>query len=223
MFSSTVRRFVIVSLALTLATSWASAEDPKQDKPAKPAAEHKQPKAEGEHAKLTCAVTDEPADMKSFTVYRGKRVYFCCDDCIKPFKEDPDKYAAAVKAQWEALKPMRVQTVCPVTGEPVKHEQYVSTPDFEIFFASEEAKKTWEKDSSKYASKMDECFTFQTTCPVSGKEIDPTASDKLDGRMVYFCCPNCPAAAKKDTAATLKKVDEVVAANKKAWEAHKKP
>ena len=27
-------------------------------------------------------------------MYKGMKIGFCCDDCIKEFKEDPDKYVA---------------------------------------------------------------------------------------------------------------------------------
>ena len=41
-----------------------------------------------------CPVTGNPIDKSVFIEYQGKKVYFCCTDCIKPFKENPEKYVA---------------------------------------------------------------------------------------------------------------------------------
>jgi YHS domain-containing protein len=40
----------------------------------------------------------------------------------------------------------------------------------------------------------------QTTCPVTGKPIDPKTSPHVDyqGQRVYFCCNDCPAKFKAD-------------------------
>ena len=38
----------------------------------------------------------------------------------------------------------------------------------------------------------------QTSCPVSGEEIDKKVSVDWQGQRVYFCCTKCVAAFKKD-------------------------
>ena len=46
-----------------------------------------------------CPVSgDKVEDSKLTETYQGKIYHFCCDDCPKKFKEDPDKYAKAVAA-----------------------------------------------------------------------------------------------------------------------------
>ncbi len=34
----------------------------------------------------------KPINKNVFTVYKGKKVYFCCPGCDSKFKADPDKY-----------------------------------------------------------------------------------------------------------------------------------
>ncbi len=41
---------------------------------------------------------------------------------------------------------------------------------------------------------------FSAKCPVSGKDAVKTSAVDYKGAKVYFCCENCPAAFKKDTA-----------------------
>ncbi len=38
----------------------------------------------------TCPMMGTPIDKKIFVDYKGKRVYFCCDDCPKKFEDDAD-------------------------------------------------------------------------------------------------------------------------------------
>ena len=43
----------------------------------------------------TCPVMDgNKIDKNVFIEYEGKKVYFCCPDCIEKFKADPEKYIA---------------------------------------------------------------------------------------------------------------------------------
>lgn len=48
-------------------------------------------------------------------------------------------------------------------------------------------------------------------CPVSGKAINKDASVDFNGGKVYFCCPNCPAAFKADTAKFTAKANHQLA------------
>lgn len=45
-----------------------------------------------------CAVQPEhAADSRVTTVFEGKLIGFCCEDCIPEFKKDPQKYVAKMK------------------------------------------------------------------------------------------------------------------------------
>jgi len=45
-----------------------------------------------------CPVTKEAVDPKIETVqYKGLTIGFCCEDCVKEFKANPEKYAANLK------------------------------------------------------------------------------------------------------------------------------
>ncbi len=44
-------------------------------------------------AQTTCPMMKgNPINKKIYVDHKGKRVYFCCSDCTKTFKADPDKY-----------------------------------------------------------------------------------------------------------------------------------
>lgn len=45
-----------------------------------------------------CPVTGDPVNKNISYVYKGTRYYFCCPMCIEPFKSDPEKYIAKMKA-----------------------------------------------------------------------------------------------------------------------------
>jgi YHS domain-containing protein len=39
-----------------------------------------------------CPVTGGPINKDIFTVYEGKKVYFCCEGCKRAFDKNPEKY-----------------------------------------------------------------------------------------------------------------------------------
>lgn len=67
-------------------------EAPAKDAPAKDAKESKDKK----EAKLNtqCPVTGDEADPKLTAKHKGRTIAFCCEDCVKDFKKDPEKYVA---------------------------------------------------------------------------------------------------------------------------------
>jgi len=44
------------------------------------------------NAQVTCPVMGGKIDKAFFADYDGKRVYFCCAECVAQFKKDPAKY-----------------------------------------------------------------------------------------------------------------------------------
>lgn len=40
----------------------------------------------------TCPVMGDPIDPDVLVEHEGRKIYFCCKDCIKKFKANPDKY-----------------------------------------------------------------------------------------------------------------------------------
>ena len=64
----------------------------KKSEPAAPA-ETKEV-ASAEIAQTVCPVMGGAIDKKSFTEYKGKKVYFCCAGCKEKFEKEPEKYLA---------------------------------------------------------------------------------------------------------------------------------
>jgi YHS domain-containing protein len=141
---------------------------------------------------LHCPVTGEPVQREFVTRFRGKWVYFASAAARDKFTSDPYTYADAVREQWAANPPLRVQVRCPVTGDPPAANIYIGTGDDAVFFATEAARTKWEKDPRAYAERLAErCYTFQTGCGLCGRDIKPAASRTLGEMTVYFCCDGC--------------------------------
>ncbi len=67
------------------------------DQTAKQAAADVQKKAETVVATVTeqtkCPILpNNPIDKNVFVEYKGKKVYFCCENCKAEFNKDPEKY-----------------------------------------------------------------------------------------------------------------------------------
>lgn len=193
-----------------------------QDKPeAKPAAktqdkaaDKKADEKKGDKTGPLCPVMNETIDPKVFVRYQGKRVYLCCKDCIEEFNKSPEKFAKAIQAQWDAMPVYRAQIKCPVTGETPNLAIFVEEPHYDLCFANEDAKAKFVKDRKAYADKLAGCFTYQCTCPTSGKPIKPAISKEIGGKKIYFCCEGCVGKANEETA---KKAAEQAAANEEAY------
>jgi YHS domain-containing protein len=56
-----------------------------------------QPAASGKPINTLCPVEGDKIDPKITTIYDGKVIGFCCDDCPPVFKKNPEKYMAKLK------------------------------------------------------------------------------------------------------------------------------
>ena len=84
---------VAVALALGIVAS-VVAEEKKDETPAAT-----QPTTQAAKVVNTkCPVSGDDVDPKGKTVtYKGKKIGFCCDDCIKDFNKNPEKYSKDLK------------------------------------------------------------------------------------------------------------------------------
>ena len=62
----------------------------KKEQPAAPATVKQAASAAIEQT--ICPVMAGPVNKSIFTDYQGKKVYFCCAQCLDTFKADPNKY-----------------------------------------------------------------------------------------------------------------------------------
>ncbi|MGA2228751.1 MAG: efflux RND transporter periplasmic adaptor subunit [Syntrophobacteraceae bacterium] len=60
-----------------------------------PSADH----SEYAHSQTNCPIMSEKINEKFFVDYQGKRIYFCCSDCIDEFKKDSEKYLTKMEAE----------------------------------------------------------------------------------------------------------------------------
>ncbi len=156
--------------------------------------------------KATCPVSGKPAgESHVVELKNGEKVYFCCDNCPKAFKANPKKYNQQVNRQLLETDQV-VQVACPFTGKPVSKDHMAEMGDVKVGFCSDKCEEKF-KAATDDAAKLklvfangpfNKGFTRQTTCPVSGKPIDPEHSVEYKGKKVYFCCPKCPAAFEAD-------------------------
>lgn len=104
----------------------------------------------------------------------------------------------------ETPKEFKNQTHCPVMGGKIDSTVYTDIQGHRVYHCCPMCTKKLVEDPDKYFEETYEkgilFENIQTTCPVSGKEIDKAKSPHADykGRRVYFCCDGCmPEFAKK--------------------------
>lgn len=186
---------LVAGLALSAGPAWAQDEGdhPHKAKADKPSA-----------AKLPgCVVMDdEPVSFAVRELTDEGPVYFCCDECRGKYQANPGKYAGQATAQREALRKLpRVQSTCPISGKPVDKKTFIDQDGQKVYFCCDKCPETYKKEPARFRGKLEACYTYQTTCPVMGEPIDPTAfADLPDGNRVYFCCPKCEDKLRADPA-----------------------
>lgn len=59
-----------------------------------------------ENIQISCPVSGKDLTKKEvFTDYKGRRVYFCCENCISKFEKEPQKYLNKLEETKEDKKP----------------------------------------------------------------------------------------------------------------------
>jgi YHS domain-containing protein len=161
----------------------------------------------------TCPVSGQPAvESAVVEIAKGEKAYFCCENCPKAYKANPEKFALQVSRQLLETGQI-VQVACPISGKPVNKEAMVEVGQTKAGFCCKNclAKYNEADDEGKlkclFADEK-KGFTHQTMCPVSGKAINPEASVEYKSEKVYFCCPGCPDAFKADPEKYLAKLPQ---------------
>jgi len=67
-------------------------------------------------AQKLCPVMGRPVVQSIYVDYEGRRVYFCCQECVGKFKDDPAKYLAKLDEQLAGAHESAHE------GEPDTHE-----------------------------------------------------------------------------------------------------
>jgi YHS domain-containing protein len=162
---------------------------------------------------VVCPMSGEAVSADAVAKFKGKSIYFCCENCVKGFEKDHEKVMAKVYHQ--LLQTHQItQVACPMSGQAMKKDKTAEVAGVSVAFCCEncqgKAKKTEGDDLIALVfGNFDKGFTLQTECPVSGKAIDISKMVEHDGQKVYFCCGNCPKAFEGDPAKYVAKVPQL--------------
>lgn len=96
---------------------------------------------------------------------------------------------------------------CPVSGKAVD-ESVVSKHTVVVGFCCGKCQAKFEEDPAAMADKLVEAVgkPVNSTCPISGEEIDDSKTLNHKGKLVAFCCGKCLAKAKDDASTFAEKV-----------------
>jgi len=109
---------IIFALAFTLITAGQGSAAEKKLKP-----------------QTKCPVMGGDINKEVFLDHQGRRVYFCCPNCVKKFEAEPAGYLKKLEDQGVALaETPRPQTDCPVKGEKIDKGIYFDHQGQRIYF-----------------------------------------------------------------------------------------
>lgn len=189
---------VVAALALGYGLSLTVADDkPKADDAKKPYFPE-------------CPVSDKEINFRVHIDTDAGRVYFCCNGCIDKYKQRAARFASSVKVQQKVIGRMpKVQVVCAACDAPPAKDVTADYKGEKLGFCCKDCSAKFTKEPDKYAKKLPDCYTYQTTCPVGNEKIDPSSSITLkDGSKIYFCCGMCIGKFQKNVAKYAPKLEE---------------
>ena len=180
-------RFALLGLLAVVAATSIAAEKKGEKKKAKKPAEFK----------ATCPVLGELAEKDALVMYRGKKLYFCCQSCPDIFNATPKVYTTAVHRQWFQTGEI-AQVACPLKGHDLDDvlSVVVAVGGVKVKVccpgcAKKLAALKGDKKVAAVFASLDKGFTLQSKCAVSGKPIDAAHVITFQKQKVWFCCPKC--------------------------------
>jgi len=184
-------RTVLLCSTLTLGLAvWPAAADEAANETKDPTAKADADQAPGdpsaEPVNDKCPTDGAKVDPKVTLVHEGKTIAFCCEGCVKAFKEDPKKFAENVEKYAKEK-----QDGAPATDDGADKPAEGEKP------ASGEGEKPAEGEPAKLAN---------TKCPVSGDDVDAAVTTEHEGKTIGFCCEGCVDDFKKDPAKYAKNI-----------------
>ncbi|UCE41554.1 MAG: YHS domain-containing protein [Candidatus Aminicenantes bacterium] len=169
---------------------------------------------------VKCAVSGnemKKSEAKGNMEYKGKTYYFCCDNCEKAFKENPEKYINQEGQEGHEHAHQHGEdhmhehgddtVVDPVCGMKIKKSEAKATHEYNgktYYFCMEGCKEKFVKEPAKYVSADEN----KVKCAVSGSTFnksDAFGSMEYNGKNYYFCCAGCKEKFEKDPEKYIKK------------------
>jgi len=143
-----------------------------------------------------CPVMEGKINKRLYADHGGKRVYFCCQGCIKTFKKDPEKYIKQIEAEGITLDktPIIPQTRCPIDGVKIdKKQHYVDHKGKRVYACSTGCAELVKKDPAKHVKELEKYGITLDKSPVvlcqkCGEIKGSTKCRKIEGRIK---CEKC--------------------------------
>ena len=85
-----------------------------------------------------------------------------------------------------------MQVACPVSGEPIDPKVSLEQDGRTVHFCCLKCVEKFKADAAKYKAMLAASYTYQTKCPISGEDINPTTAAVLpSGDKLYTCSKSC--------------------------------
>lgn len=113
----------------------------------------------------------------------------------------------------EAPQDLKNQVICPVMGGKIDSTLYTDIQGQRVYHCCPMCSAKLKADPDKYFKKAAEqgvlFENIQTTCPVSGEELDnKSVFIDYEGRRIAFCCNKCVSKFKENPTKYLSNLDE---------------
>ncbi len=91
-----------------------------------------------------CPVSGGPVVEKYRTEYKGQFVYLCCEGCVNEFNKNAEAIVAKMSKEEQEL--IKINTVCPISGEPIDQKKFVEFEGRKVYFCCDHCTEKYKKD-----------------------------------------------------------------------------
>ena len=138
-------------------------------------------KGEEQKSQDLCPVMGHKIDSKVYTDYQGRRIYFCCTECVKKFKANPAAYQTKTAAQSTVpASGARRQTECPVMGMKITPGVYIDYKGKRVSFCCPSCLEKFNANPEELIRKMEADGVVFEKSP-SAKSVTPGQTEKGKG------------------------------------------
>lgn len=166
-------------------------------------------------AQSVCPLTGAPVAEGQGYAYLGYFIGTCCGNCASKVEENPLSAIKALRDKGQEppfVEGVTTQATCPtMTASAINDEVFSVKDNLLARFCCPGCDGGFNASPKTTAEKMIEngqAFILltldQTSCPISGADVNPEITVAIDGKSVALCCEGCAAPVQENGEAIVK-------------------
>lgn len=123
----------------------------------------------GQMVQVACPITGKPVNEKTLVEVGKAKTGFCCEKCLAKYEEADDQEKLNILFA-DLPKGFTRQTMCPVSGKPIKADAMVEHEGKKVYFCCPNCPKAFAADPAKFTKKLPQFTDKDQGLPATAKK-----------------------------------------------------